>query len=58
MKTDLDKLLEYCIDRQKSLDTPASYQEAEYYDACIAKSQMLDEIISEINSLKELKDAH
>lgn len=51
MKTDLEKLLEYCIDRQKSLDSPASYQETEYYDACRAKSQMLDEIISEIKSI-------
>jgi len=58
MKTDLERLLAYCIERQKGLDAPASYQETEYYDACRAKSEMLDEIISEINSLKELKDAH
>jgi len=56
MKTDLEKLLEYCIERQKDLLTPAYYPKKEYHDACIAKSQILDEIISEINSLKELKD--
>ena len=57
MKTDLEKLLEYCIERRKDLLTPAYYPKKEYHDACIAKSQILDEIISEINSLKELKDA-
>jgi hypothetical protein len=56
MKTDLEKLLAYCIERQKGLDTPASYQETEYYDACRAKSQMLDEVIDEVKSLiKETK---
>lgn len=52
MKTNLEKLLEYCIDRKKEYDNPVAYCEQEYYDSCKAKSNLLEEIIGEIKSME------
>lgn len=56
MKTNLEKLLEYCIEQKESCDKPASYCDTEYYIKCKAKSELLDDVIIEIQTLiKESK---
>ena len=53
----LQKLLEYCEYQKKYYDNPGQYEDDEYYIKCQAKSDMLEDVISEIKSLVENKDA-
>lgn len=52
MKKSLETILKYCQDRKKSFDSPMFYQNDEYYLICNAKSDILEDIIYEIE--KEL----
>jgi hypothetical protein len=47
----LERLLKYLVERKKGLDEPVAYQENDWYHRCDAKSDMLAEIIDEVNSL-------
>jgi hypothetical protein len=47
----LQKILNFCIERKESCDTPALYCEDEYYTKCEGKSEVLDEVINEIYRL-------
>lgn len=49
--SNLQKILNFCIERKEECDTPALYCEDEYYTKCEGKSEAFEEIINEIKSL-------
>lgn len=51
MTDKLERLLKYLIERKKGFDEPMTYQEEEYYDDCESKSNILEEVIAEVQSL-------
>jgi hypothetical protein len=51
MNAKLEKFLKSLIEKKEGYDKPLFYQEEEYYDACRAKSQLLDELIDEVRQL-------
>lgn len=49
--SNLQKILNFCIEQKESYDKPASYCQTEYYIKCKAKSELLNDLINEIQTL-------
>ena len=51
MSYKLEEFLESLISRKADYDEPMTYQEEEYYNRCVAKSDLLEELIGDVKKL-------
>lgn len=51
----IDQAIEYIESRLDDYKNPGTYQEAEYYAKCEAKADILEEVLSRLQSIKEGK---
>ena len=56
MAKKIDRAIEYVKSRIDDYSNPGAYQEKEWYEKCEAKVDILEEVLSTLESIKNDKD--